>query len=68
MFRTMDEDHNGWVDRIELRSPPMLTNLSYVSAWCLRVSSTKWISTATAALTTSLSVCTADDPSTLEVR
>ena len=30
VFRTMDEDHNGWVDRIELRSLPMLTNLSYV--------------------------------------
>jgi hypothetical protein len=27
VFRTMDDDHNGWVDRKELRVLPMLTNL-----------------------------------------
>lgn len=29
VFRTLDEDHNGWVDRKELRLLPMLTNMGH---------------------------------------
>ena len=29
VFRAMDDDHNGWVDRDELRTLPVRTNLTY---------------------------------------